>query len=199
MRKKQRTRINRKRSNWFKDSWDYIKESKNYIYSAIFLFLAGGLVGFIFQGYFENYLLEIIRDLVDKTEGLSTEGLILFIFWNNLGSAFISILSGMLLGIVPVMSILVNGVLLGFVMNKAIAVEGIFTFWRLAPHGIFELPAIFIAVGLGIKFGTFWFSGKNIKKEFYRRLRSSLKVFLTIILPLLIVAAIIEGLLIGLG
>ena len=190
--------MRKRKNNWFVDSLGYIKESKNYVYSVIFLFLAGGLAGFLFPGYFENYISGVIRDLLDRTEGLSAIGLILFIFQNNLTSAFISIVSGIAFGVIPVISILVNGVLLGFVLNKAIAIEGIITVWRLVPHGIFELPAIFIAVGLGVKLGTFWFVGKGkIRKELYRRLFESLKVFLTIILPLLVIAAIIEGLLIA--
>jgi len=67
--------------------------------------------------------------------------------------------------------------------------------WRLVPHGIFELPAIFISLGIGLKFGTFIFQ-KNKSESFRRYLWNSLQLFVLIIMPLLIAAAIIEGALI---
>ncbi|MEI6731787.1 MAG: stage II sporulation protein M, partial [archaeon] len=69
------------------------------------------------------------------------------------------------------------------------------SFWKIVPHGIFELPAIFVSLGLGIKLGAFVF-GPERKKEFVRRALASLKVFVYVVLPLLIIAAIIEGMLI---
>jgi stage II sporulation protein M len=63
---------------------------------------------------------------------------------------------------------------------------------NLLPHGIFELPAIFISFGMGLKFGTFLFYKEKMKKfaEFFS---NSLRVFVFVILPLLVIAAIIEG------
>ena len=69
--------------------------------------------------------------------------------------------------------------------------EGIFILWRLLPHGIFEIPAILISTSLGIRLGTDF---KNFKKN----LKSAIRVFLLIIVPLLVIAGIIEGLFIGL-
>ena len=64
--------------------------------------------------------------------------------------------------------------------------------WRIFPHGIFELPAVFISLGLGLKLGTFIFQ-RNKLKAFAEFFWNSLRVFLFIVLPLLIIAAIIEG------
>jgi stage II sporulation protein M len=85
----------------------------------------------------------------------------------------------------------------GYVYSKAASVGGYGIIWQLLPHGIFELPAIFISLGLGVKLGMFVFE-KDKKKAFIERLRKSFFVFLTIVLPLLVIAAIIEGLLISL-
>ena len=81
--------------------------------------------------------------------------------------------------------------------NDKVEKAGFFEMWRLLPHGIFELPAVFISLGLGIRLGTTLFNRnvKNIDKEIFRRLRNSFKVFIFIVLPLLVVAAIIEGVL----
>jgi len=57
------------------------------------------------------------------------------------------------------------------------------------------LPAIFLSFGLGIKLGTFILQKKKIE-SFKDYFLNSLRVFFFVILPLLIVAAIIEGVLI---
>jgi stage II sporulation protein M len=90
---------------------------------------------------------------------------------------------------------MINGAVLGYVFSRVYVLYGASDFWRILPHGIFELPAIFIALGLGVKLGFFIFSG-NIKQEFLRRFYYSFLVFLFVVVPLLIIAAIIEGLLI---
>jgi len=122
-----------------------------------------------------------------------------FIFQNNVSSAFIAMVFGVFLGLMPVINALVNGAILGYVLALASAEAGYGVIFNLLPHGIFELPAIFISLGLGARWGMFVFSGKgNRKKEFSKRFYGSMKVFFTIVLPLLIIAAIIEGILIAL-
>jgi stage II sporulation protein M len=74
--------------------------------------------------------------------------------------------------------------------------EGILVLWRLLPHGIFELPALFLSAGLGLRLGTFIFR-KNKLKSLKNYLFESLRVFLFIIFPFLLIAAIIEGILIS--
>jgi uncharacterized membrane protein SpoIIM required for sporulation len=75
----------------------------------------------------------------------------------------------------------------------SVAENGIFVLWRLLPHGFFELFAVFISLGMGLKIGGFIFQKKKI--NFLRdNFLNSFKVFLFIIIPLLIIAAIIESL-----
>ena len=181
----------KKKQSMFKESISYLKESLIYFYIVMGLFLFSAIIGFVFP---ENFVFfdELLKELAEKTAGLGPGELTWFIFQNNVMSSFMGLMLGVLLGIFSLMGILVNGLLLGYVYAKASAISGLGIIWMLIPHGIFELPAVFISLGLGIKFGMFIFT-KNKKKEFFRRLNSSLKVFLIIILPLLVVAAIIEG------
>jgi stage II sporulation protein M len=62
---------------------------------------------------------------------------------------------------------------------------------KLLPHGIFELPAIILALAFGLRIGMFFYS-KNPELEFKYRVKNALRVFVFIIVPLLIIAAIIE-------
>ena len=121
--------------------------------------------------------------------------LIKFIFVNNIQSSFFGIIFGVFLGIFPVIGAIGNGYILGFVSLMAFEKEGIDVLLRLLPHGIFELPAVFISLGLGLKFGTFIFQ-KNKGELFKEYFWNSLRVFLFIVVPLLIIAAIIEGILV---
>ena len=181
------------------DSWDYLKESKVFIFSAIVVFFIFALVGFLFPApeFISQPILKLIEDLVARTQGLNTSQLVLFIFTNNVWASFLALTFGIILGIYPFLSALLNGYLLGFVGRMVTSQEGIGTLWKILPHGIFELPAIFIAFGLGMKLGTVFFK-KNFRKTFKEYIKKSLEVLVFVIIPLLIIASIIEGSLIGL-
>jgi len=178
----------------FTQSLDFIKESKKFIYTIVGLFLVASLIGFFvtLPEIISEQILELIRELLEKTEGMSRSELIGFIFLNNIQSSFIGIIFGIFFGILPIISTIANGFILGFVASLSVSVEGFSILWRLFPHGIFELPAIFISFGLGLKMGTFVFQEKKIE-SLKNYLYNSLRVFIFIIVPLLIIAAIIEG------
>lgn len=182
----------------FKEAWSYVKESKHFIFISILLLIFGAIIGFLFKDALSQAITPILQELLDKTAGLNTFEMIFFILQNNLQSALLSMLAGIFLGIFPVISDILNGVVLGYVLAKASEVAGITSWWRILPHGIFELPAIFISFGLGIKLGFSLFMNKKYRaKEFRRRFYNSINVFFMIVIPLLILAAIIEGILIG--
>jgi len=187
-------------------SFKYIKESKNFIYAAILIFFIFVAIGFFFQDIinlmFKNFLginlqdqmLELIKRLLESTKDMSQKELIGYIFFNNVQSSFYAVFFGILFGIMPLFSSITNGYLLGFVALISVKAQGFLVLWKVLPHGIFELPALFISLGLGFKLGTYFFIKK--KKSFFLCILNSLKIFLLIILPLLIIAAIIEGTLI---
>jgi len=203
MKNKKRGKTIRKASIWnckenYSLSWKYIKESRNYIYFILALILGSALLGVVYQ---PPELVELIKkflqDLASQTAGLNWWQMIIFILNNNLQSSFFAMILGFFFAVFPAMAGFSNGYVLGFVAEKAIAVGGIGSLWRLLPHGIFEFPAIILALTLGTKFGLFWFVKRGERtKEFKKRLEESLRVFLFVVIPLLVIAAIIEGILI---
>jgi uncharacterized membrane protein SpoIIM required for sporulation len=76
------------------------------------------------------------------------------IMTNNVGVAFFAFAGGILLGLGTIYVLIANGLMLGAVA-AAVAQAGVGTnFWAfVAPHGVLELPAIFIAAGAGLLLG----------------------------------------------
>lgn len=180
----------------FISSWKYLKSSKTFINIIIAIFLVSAVVGFIFPvpEVILQKILEIIAEILEQTEGLNFWGLFNFIFLNNFKVSLMGFIAGILLGIFPVITAFANGYLLGFVGKFSAQEAGIFSLWRILPHGIFELPAIFIALGLGLKLGVSFFKTKD--ETFKDVLINSIKAFFFIVLPLLFIAALIESALI---
>lgn len=177
-------------------AWNYIKESKNYILLIIVLFLWSCLIAFYFQPtVIVDLIQKFIEQLMEKTQGLGFKELLFFILDNNFKSSFFGLFFGIFLGIFSIITTILNGYLIGFVLQRAIDIEGPLIILRLLPHGVFELPAVILSLGLGVKLGFSIFS-KEPWDKFVHNLKNSIAIFLLIVLPLLIIAAIIESALI---
>ena len=173
------------------DSWSYLGKHRKYIYASIWIFFASAIFGYVYSaqlGFFDK----IIEEIVTSTQDLDYLELIWFIFSNNATSSVSALFLGAFFGVFPLINAVFNGAVLGYVYSKAVPIAGVFVAWRLLPHGIFELPAIFISLGLGIHLGASFF-GANKLKTFKFRFKESLKVFLVIVVPLLALASIIES------
>jgi stage II sporulation protein M len=177
--------------------WDFFKESRWHIVFALGVFALMFIIGFAYPVFFRAEIFSFIEELITMLEGKSTIELIGFIFFNNLKASFMAIVLGIVVGIFPLVTSVVNGYLLGFVSREAASVGGISVLWQLAPHGIFELPAIIFSIGIGLKIGADMFSGA-VGKKLKHNFREGFRFFVFVVLPLLFVAGIIEGLLIGL-
>lgn len=181
----------------YRECWNYIKEIKNFVYISLGIFIFFLLIGFFVpvSPDIKSRILQFLQELLSKTQGLSQTQLITFIFFNNLQTSFLSTSLGIILGVFPIITSVANGYIVGFVSAAAVNKGGVLVLWRLFPHGIFELPALFISLGMGMKLGVSIFE-KNWFKNFGKYLLNSIKVFVFVVIPLLLIAAIIEGTLI---
>ncbi len=175
-------------------SLNYIKDIKTFIFIVILIFFLFVFIGYFIPApeYLENEIFRFIQELLERTEGMSHTQLIRFIFFNNLTSSFLGVILGFFLGIFPLISSISNGYILGFISSLSVQSEGLSVLYRLLPHGIFELPAVFISLAMGLKIGTFFFR-KNRKIPLKEYFLNSLRTFILVVIPLLIIAAIIEG------
>ncbi len=189
-----------KRENFLVDNyrkcWDYIKSSGKFIWIIVGIFFTFALIGFFVpvSNSFHDLLVKYIKEIAGQIAGLSPANLIAFIFFNNAKSSLFGWVFGILLGIFPIFVSVFNGYLLGFVSRLSVNQDGVLVLWKLLPHGVFELPAVFISLGMGMKLGVALLKDKEAVKENFM---NALRVFVSIVIPLLIIAAIIEGTLIS--
>jgi stage II sporulation protein M len=139
-------------------------------------------------------LMNFLRNEIfaDVGEG---DGLVLFakIFLNNLEACVILFLGGASLGLITLLIISLNGIVIGGVIGIVGTERGLpFMAAAILPHGIFEIPAFIISGALGL----------SLAHAFLDELRGSGdmaaagvrlgRTFMTIVLPLVLVAAVIE-------
>jgi stage II sporulation protein M len=183
-------------ANQYSKCWKFLEEAKWYIVFVLGLFCLTFLIGFIYPMFFRVEIFTFIESMIEMLEGKGVSELTWLIFSNNLRASFMAMVLGIGIGIFPLITLVVNGYLLGFVSREAANIGGLSILWQLVPHGIFELPAIIFSIGIGFKIGVDLF-GEKIKEGLGYNFREGLRFFAFVILPLLIIAAIIEGLLIG--
>ena len=188
------------RDNVFLESYKFVLDSKNLIYTSAIIFFC--FFGLAFVVHPSSTILEAIKKMVSellaKTAGFGFSEMFWFIFLNNLQASFFAMAFGVFFGVFPLFVLVSNGYFSGFVSYLAVRSSGWGSLLSLLPHGVFELPAIFISTALGFRAGFFIF--RKEKVSFLEILFSCLKAFLFIVLPLLFVAAIIEsGLIVALG
>jgi len=186
-----------KKQNFFKTqykkSYNFLKSSSDFVIISLGIFCAFIILGFAFPIFFQKQIFEFLNQMVLEFEGLGIFKTILKIFLNNSLASILSIVFGVFLGIYPILSAVINGYLVGFVSRFSVEQEGLFILWRFLPHGIFEIPAIIFSFAIGLKIGIELLKSK---KNFKNNLLEAGRIFIFVILPLIILAAIVEGILV---
>jgi stage II sporulation protein M len=124
----------------------------------------------------------------------STHLIILKVFMRNtLASVIIMALGATI--ILPLLVLFLNGLLVGlvfrFAADKGLSVT--YLVLGIIPHGIFELPAVFIASALGMRIGLEFFTQKGRRLiAAAEAVREAAAIYLTTVTPLLIIAALME-------
>lgn len=192
--------------NLYQNEWRLFKESywKSFVVYFI-LFVGSGILSyFLFLGrereltYFMEEIMNMFDDKGLFKPGITSFTLALLLLKNNATASFIIYVTGLFPIFIPAVLIIVaNGALIGIVFSALKrSGEGILLplLTAIVPHGIFEIPAVVLSASL-----SFYVSVGIIKKlmdsEFSLRtcLINSLKTFLLVVLPLLVIAAVVEA------
>ena len=191
----------------------FIYQNRAWIYFIVGLAVLWAAFGFFLSVSFPSlypgfvrFIDEVFAEALGEIGSESDWELAVAIFRQNTLVTFYDLFLGAILGLVPVISIVVNFFALGFLAGPVASADPAFTsitlpqfFLAIAPHGIFEIPAIFLAAGFGMRFGWAWLlpssSGKRwkvFKVSFFDVLK-----ILPLVIVLLVVAAMIEGFVTG--
>jgi stage II sporulation protein M len=170
-----------------------------YLRTSLAIFGAGFVIGLIIVARFPpltDYFQETIATFVKLFAGIPRFKLAGAIFFNNAVKTLLAIVLGIVLGIVPTIFLLANGIALGVAWSVSVATRGPWiSLLSLLPHGILELPAVFLGTSIGLSIG---YRGVrrlagNFEIHSGAEMVQGLRYFFTVIIPLLIAAALVEA------
>lgn len=190
---------------FFREYPRIFRETFNYTLAATLLFAAAALLGFLVSYYdpgFNRFFLGArMMDTIERRE-MWTHSVVAMkplassaIMTNNISVSLATFAMGITAGIGTVWMLLFNGLLLG-VITAACLQAGmagqLYSF--VAPHGVIELPSIFIAGGAGLLMAKgLLFPGFLPRKESLARAGAQAVRLVVGIIPLLVIAGTIEG------
>ncbi|HEX6973959.1 MAG TPA: stage II sporulation protein M, partial [Vicinamibacterales bacterium] len=181
------------------------RETLPYTLAAVALFLAGGAAGVLLATAdpgFQRFLLGgPMMDTIERRE-MWTHGILAVkpaassaIMTNNIAVAIAACATGMLAGLGTVYMMVFNGVLMGVIGTACHRAGMSLALWSfVAPHGVLELPAIFIAGGAGLILARGILAPGTLPRRdsMSEAGAQAIRLFLGVI-PLLVVAGVIEG------
>lgn len=171
-----------------------LKYNKNLMVYSLVIFVISIFLGFI---SYENLAEKVPSIIKNAFSGVIVKDSQFMTFINimirNLWITFITIILGITV-IAPVLILFSNGFVAGlilmYVSSKGITVSKMIL--GVVPHAIFEIPAFVITSAVGMRIGLSIFSkGKRIE-SIIKSLKDATIVYLTIIIPLVIIAAFVE-------
>ena len=118
------------------------------------------------------------------------------IFFNNAIKTLLVIALGVLFGVATIFFLVVNGAALGIVFYLSVHSRGwLSSLLVIVPHGVLELPAVLLGASIGLLLGRHSIHrliGKA-HTSFGSELARALAFFMVVIVPLLILAALVEA------
>lgn len=172
---------------------DYVRALGPLFALSIFLFVFSTFMGYSMGDEIKASVFEdVLSGLPDPSEASDLE-LFSAILTNNVIASFIFLASGVVVGVPPLLFIVLNGFFVGWIAYSAAAEMGLgLVFMTLLPHGVIEIPAITLCAAMGVGLGYQIINKLRRREGLQRYVADSLNVFITRIIPLLILAALIE-------
>jgi uncharacterized membrane protein SpoIIM required for sporulation/ABC-type transport system involved in multi-copper enzyme maturation permease subunit len=173
---------------------------------ALLIAVAGVWVGSLQIERFNIPLTESSLEDIDQRVGqllqmwpLFDFGPVLFIFWHNLRVLLLGLVLGLvsfsILGMLPLFASMgVVGYLMALLMGNGLPVWNYAMF--VIPHGILEIPAVILATAAVLQSGAVLAAptpGKSIGQIWLESLADWCKVMVGVVIPLLLIAAMIEA------
>jgi uncharacterized membrane protein SpoIIM required for sporulation len=173
--------------------------------AAFAIFLAGGVAGALMTLRNPAFQLQVLGpEMVNTIEHrqMWTHSVVAIkpvasssIMTNNLSVTFLTFAMGITAGIGTVYMVFFNGLLLGVVSTACWLNQMSLQLWSfVAPHGVLELPSIFIAGGAGLRIAQgLLFPGYLSRRDSVHVAGAEAIQLLIGTIPLLVIAGILEG------
>lgn len=166
-----------------------------YLLVLTLIFAASFLAGTAAPAPIRNEATKAFQLVADSYRELAGGTLFFFILFHNVFASILILVSGVLLGIIPVLSTGSNGFFLGVLYRQAAEVAGYTKAGMgVLPHGVFEIPALLLSASYGL-----WLGGVVVRRMRGREssplvfhMAHAFRRYLAVVFPLLIVAAAIE-------
>lgn len=183
-----------------------VQQTFAYIACATGIFLVGALIAWWYAWQDPVFMSIVVPEgLIEKVrdrgelwmgsivgwEPLASSGIMI----NNLRVSFAAVAGGITAGLLTVYILLFNGIHIGAIATLVGQNNLAYPFWAFVlPHGSLELPAIFFAGAAGLLIGrAILFPGKYRRLDALKYYGSQAAQLLFGIVPMLIIAGIIEG------
>lgn len=175
----------------------YVRTLWPYLIVIVFIFFGSLLTGYASAASFPSMADTLIKNFTSHFGPIlkmSPFYIMLTIFRNNAFVSLLSLVLGLALGVFPILFIAFNGYFVGIICYVVSQQKGfLFILLALLPHGIIELPSVFLSASIGLRLGYHVFlyligRPTELGKEFIQ----GIMFYLSWILPLLFLAAIIE-------
>lgn len=188
--------------------WTYPKIFRGNLHfciTALSIFVFGGLIGLLLSLRNPDFQTSVLgpsmMETIEQGE-MWTHSILAVkplassrIMTNNISVSFTTFAAGITGGIGTLYMLFLNGLLLG-VIGSACGMAGMsLSLWSfVAPHGVLELPAIFIAGGAGLRIAQgLLFPGLLPRKESLVRAGRQGVRLITGVVPILVIAGVIEA------
>ncbi len=179
---------------------EYFYSTRKYFIAAAAVFIISFLAGILISEKYPDAsgnVLKLLKDAFGGITALDPLEMLIEIFKNNIRNSFAALLLGLAFGIVPFTFAVLNGIVLGVIVDFFVKTKGaLFVLAAILPHGIIELPAVLMSVGIGFRLGhAAYLSLMRLKTacELMNELRQAIIFYVKIIAPLLLLAALIES------
>jgi stage II sporulation protein M len=186
------------RNNSKKDDFiGYMNILWPYLILIIFVFFGSLLAGYASAASFPHMADNLMKNFSSRFAPLRTMSpiyILITIFLNNTFLSLVSLVLGIAVGIFPMLFIASNGYFVGMISYLVGQQKGfVFILLALLPHGVVELPTVFLSASIGLRLGHHVFLSLIGKPtEVREEIKNGLKFYFSLIMPFLFIAAIIE-------
>lgn len=179
------------------DFFAYFQRIRSYVLITALVFFAAAFVGYLFSANSPELGKTVMAQFNTQFGSIMQLNpllIMLIVFLNNAFLSLLSLVLGLVFGIIPLMFVAFNGFVLGVLANFVTGEKGfLLVFLSLLPHGIVELSMVFLAAGIGLRLGhQAFFALLGKPTEIKRELKEGLRFYFRWILPFLLLAAGIE-------